>query len=94
MYIGEALYIDFDFTQELRAGQTVVSALYTCEAPVTEVGGTAAVNAAGTIAQARFTLPSNAVNGIQYSVQCSATCTGPVETRISYAVIQAQSVSM
>lgn len=93
MFIGESLYIDFDFTQELRSGQTVVSATYTPETPVTEDGGTAAVNGAGTIAQARFTLPVlGSTDGGQYTVQCTATCANPTETRISYATIIAQIV--
>lgn len=89
MYPGESLYIDFDFTQELRSGQTVASGAYTIEtdAPVTQVDGSAAVNGAGTIAQARFTLSSGATPGTQWTVTCAATCASPTETRKSYAII-------
>ncbi len=89
MYPGESRYIDFNFTEELRDGQTVASGAYTIEddAPVTQVDGTAAVNGAGTIAQARFTLAANATPGEQYTVTCAATCANPTETRISYAII-------
>jgi len=92
MFIGESDYIYFNFTQRLASGQTVVSATYTCESPVTEDGGTATVSAAGTIAQARFTLPGTASDGVQYTVKCTATCATPTETKIEYAVIQAQLV--
>lgn len=92
MFIGESLYIDFNFAQELRSGQTVVSATYTVESPLALDGGTEAVNSDGTIAQARFTLPGTAVNGAQYTATCTATCTNPTETRISFATIRAQSV--
>jgi len=92
MRIGESEYINFDFTQRLLTGQTVVSATYTPESPVTEDGGTAAVNATGKIAQARFTLPPTAADGVQYTVKCTATCTAPVETKIEYAIIQAELV--
>lgn len=49
-------------------------------------------DAAGTIAQARFTLPGTASDGVQYTVKCTATCTGPVATKILYAIIVAQLV--
>lgn len=92
MLIGESDYVYFDFTRRLETGQTVVSAVYTCESPVTEDGGTAAVNAAGTIASARFTLPNTAVNGTGYTVTCTATCATPTATKILFAVIAAASV--
>lgn len=92
MFIGSSEYISFNFAQRLISGQTVTSATYTCESPVVEVAATAAVNAAGTIAQARFTLPSDAVNGQQYTVKCTATCANPTETKIEYAVITAELV--
>lgn len=92
LFIGESEYISFDFTQRLESGQTVVSATYTCESPVTEDVGSAAVNAAGTIAQARFTVPPTAVDGVQYTVKCTATCATPTATKILFAIIQAQLV--
>lgn len=92
MRIGESELINFNFAQRLITGQTVVSATYACESPVTEDAATAAVNAAGTIAQARFTVPATAADGIQYTVKCTATCTAPVETKIEYAIITAQLV--
>lgn len=92
MFIGESELINFNFEQRLATGQTVTSATYTCESPVVEVAASASVNAAGTIAQARFTLPSDAVNGTQYTVKCTATCATPTETKIEYAIIAAQLV--
>ena len=89
LFIGEHEFISFDFTYRLQPGQTVVSAVYTCEAPVTEDAATAAVNSAGTIAQARFYVPPTAVNGTRYTVQCTVTCANPVATKILYALILA-----
>ncbi len=84
---GESLYIDFDFTRELRSGQTVVSATYEAESPATMDGGTSAVDEDGKIAQARFTVPDDVDGGTRLTVQCAALCTNPVETRHQYAVI-------
>lgn len=91
-FIGESIYIDFDFTKRLRSGQTIDSATYSPESPITEDGGTAAVNASGTIAQARFTIPGSAVHGTWYTVECAAVCADPVETKIEYALIFAEEV--
>lgn len=92
MLIGASEYIYFDYTRILISGQTVISATYTCEAPITEDGGTAAINAAGTIASARFTVPANAVNGTGYTVTCMATTANPTETKPLFAVIAVASV--
>jgi len=93
LFIGESEYINFVFTRRLQSGQTVVSAVYTPESPVTEDANTAAVNAEGTIAQARFTLPPTAVNGQQYTVKCVASCINPIESKIEYAIIRAELVT-
>lgn len=92
LFIGEHEFIGFDFTQRLEAGQTVSSAAYTCEAPVTEDGGTAAIDSAGRIAEARFYLPPGAVNGVRYTVQCTASCLNPIATKILYALVLAVEV--
>lgn len=92
LFIGESEYISFKFTWRLQPGQTVVSAAYTCEAPITEDAGTAVVDAQGKIAQARFTVPPAAVNGGKYTILCTATCQNPVATKILYAIITAVEV--
>lgn len=92
MLIGASEYIYFDYTRLLISGQTVVSATYTCEAPVTQDGGTAAVNADGTIASARFTLPGSADDGAQYTVTCTATTANPTETKLLFALIAAAAI--
>jgi len=92
LFIGESEYISFDFTQRLQTGQTIVSAIYTCDAPMTEDSASAAINGTGTIAQARFTLPESASDGGQYTVKCTATCATPTATKILFAIITAQLV--
>jgi len=93
LFIGESEFISFDFTHRLESGQTIVSAVYTCESPITEDDGSAAVNATGTIAQARFTVPPTALDGIQYTVKCTATCATPTATKILFATIKARLIS-
>lgn len=92
MYIGESEYINFDFTKRLTSGQTIASATYAPESPMVEVAATAGVSADGTIAQARFTLPAEAVNGRQYTVKCTALCANPTESKILYALVRAELV--
>lgn len=84
---GESLFINFDFTLELLADQTIISASYVVESPATMDVGTPAVDGTGKIAQARFTVPDDVDGGTRLTVECAALCSNPTETRHQYAVI-------
>ena len=101
-YIGESDFITFVFNRRLVPGQSLLSATYTPESPITEDNGTHALgtvdNEDGTpgvvngSCSARFTVPSQAVAGTEYTVKCTAICQNPTATKIEYVTFRAKAV--
>ena len=80
-FVGESEFVNIDFQHRLIPGQTLLSVVWTPEAPVTEDPATSAVT--DEIASARFTTPSVGT----FTVQATVTTQDPTETKIEHVTL-------
>lgn len=85
-FIDESEFVSIDFNFRLLSGQTLLSVVWTPEAPVTEDAATSAVS--DTVASARFTTPAAG----QYTIEASVTTQNPTETKVEFVLLEVTAV--